>query len=146
MTRPAVEEVQRPVPRGATSPWRGPNYRPRAGRAVPVLAAGPPPERAVLVYTRLAGLATPPRGRRQRHPEIKLPLPSVAAWVGCSTRTTKRRLRELRAHGWITATRTPVAGGRGGTLRGRLRVELVWPLDLSVPGQIVGPTGRRCEG
>ncbi len=143
MTRPAVEDVQRPVPRGATSPWRGPDYRPRSGRVVPTLAVGPPPERAVAVYTRLAGLARPPRGRRQRHPEVTLPLSSVAGWVGCSTRTTKRRLQELRAHGWIAGGRVLVPGGRGGMVHGRLRVELVWPTDLNVPGQIVGPTRRR---
>jgi hypothetical protein len=137
MTLPPPVDVSRP--RGHA--YRQPD-KAKPGRVVPTLAPGPPPERAVAVFARLARLAMAPQGRRKL-PEVRLPLPSVAAWLGCSTRTTKRRLAELRAHGWIAGEREQLPGGRGGWVKGHGRLVLVWPTDLNVPGQIEGPTDWR---
>ena len=113
-------------------------------KAVYIPTAAGPAASAVRVYTALARSAPPPTNR-QRHPQLTLPLPEVAARAGCSTATVKRATRMLERAGWLQRGRLVQPGRRGGRLRGRARYLLVMPPDAVAlpPARSVGSPFRR---
>jgi hypothetical protein len=71
---------------------------------------------------------------------VVLPFEDVAGWAGCPPRTAKRALAALRVHGW---TRPAGSTSRdGGTLDGRLRVELVMPPEVAAVDTFEVSKGR----